>query len=71
MKGEEFVRFFVFAIGLGMILTVYAHSNFATKKELDDLKNDITRTIDSMSSTLDKIDGRVYDIHKALIHKEN
>lgn len=53
MKTE--IKYALYLIGLGMSLLMYAHAEFSTKKEVDSLK-----------TVVDRIDQRVYDIHKAI-----
>lgn len=51
LKKELHWFFWVVALGAG--LTAYAHTNFATKKEVDDIRG-----------TLQRLDNRIFDLHK-------
>ena len=48
------IYWFVWVLLIGVGLTAYAHTNFATKKEVDDIK-----------LTLKIMDERIYDMHKS------
>lgn len=47
------MHWFVWVLGLGFVLVAYGHNAFATKSEVQDIK-----------SILNKIDNRVYELHK-------
>ena len=56
MRAE--IKWFIYALGLGMGLVAYAHVQFATKTEVKEVK-----------STVEKMDERIYDIWKVVVNK--
>lgn len=54
MRNE--IKWMIYILTLGVVLTAYAHNNFATKREVDSIK-----------SILNRLDQRVYDIHSKFI----
>jgi len=56
MRAE--IKWFIYALGLGMGLVAYAHVQFATKYEVKEVK-----------STVEKMDERIYDIWKVVVNK--
>jgi len=54
MRNE--IKYVLYLVGLGASLVAYAHVTFATKSEVENIR-DILRTIDQ----------RVYDIHTEII----
>jgi bacteriorhodopsin len=56
MRAE--IKWFLYAVGLGMALIGYAHVQFATKTEVKDVKD-----------TVSKMDTRIYEIWKEVVKK--
>jgi len=55
----EVIGWLISTVGLGVVLTAYAHTNFASKEE-----------VKSVEDRLKTIDERVYDIHKLYYPKK-
>jgi len=62
------VEFAVWLIGTGLILgtslVVYAHSNFATKEAIIELKESRNRELDDIKSSLQRIENKIDSIEK-------
>ena len=56
MRSE--IKYAIYLIGLGLSLIAYAHSQFATKQEINDVKVQVKT-----------MDERIYEIWKVVVKK--
>lgn len=57
---KSILFFITFGMSLGTSLVIYAHTNFATKERVEEL-----RTI------MHRMDERIYDLHKKIVRAAN
>ena len=58
MKNE--IRFVIYLISIGVVLTAYAHNNFATKGEVKESKADLKSDLSDIKGELKILNERVF-----------